>query len=772
VLLPWTPIRQSPLVKLLNLVESEAHVEGAKVNESRRSRRSWGPWAFGALALLAASCFYTFDNPVEKEPPGSVAGTIALQGAVGNQTAAGGRVTVQWTNGLELSLNSSSKFLFQDLPDGTYSLEVNIPPLAKNDYPLVLLRPDVVLPNAGVSTDSLDIGTLEVPASGIVGGTVSPADAGIVVGAFVPAQSANQIGVFEGFSTTTDSSGHYSLQLPAGNHALAASNPLDNAVGQATIVSGASQTVNLTLSPIGQVGQISGSLVGSGYGASANGNVPWDGATYVALGAGGALVGDGGLFPGGSDTSGGPGGTGSAFQVLVLGGQLVSLTLLPVPTNDAGLCAAFAPFMLPAVPVIAGFTTTLGQVTWLDNAALGANGIGPCADGGSSPVEDGGIDGGPVLMGWIDAGTLPWDGGEIAQMVVLPLTPDAGGTAVAWIAGQVGQYNLYAQTLLDGVASQVWRLTIGGQVSNGSLSGTQLAGGVIVTFSNNAGQNATTCEVIPSNGTAPQGFVTSFLPNDPALALEQTTTFTGQLNGVDGVFVFQVMLEDAGVAGVFSDGGQPFGQLIGLEPGGAGSSLMVSTLIGTSCDLADLHGEPGFCLAGSGDLAVDGGTTTVGFVSSFATNGDTPAFSGAVFTSPPNFDTAPVYVGLTALPGEVAVAMGPYSMGNVYYWEFTDLTIDAGAGTPIATDTDFLLNYDGSVVGLSQPQTQGGGTAFQFLPSGAQTAPLSGLVNGSDIPSAYVDPLNNDIVIAVVPNSGPDAYGGAISILRLVPDGG
>ncbi len=262
------------------------------MNESRRFPRSWGPWAPGALALLATSCFYQFDNPVEKEPPGSVAGSIALQGAVGNQTAAGGMVTVQWTNGLELSLGTSSKFLFQDLPDGIYSLEVTIPPAAGNDFPLELLRPDVVIPNAGDMIDSLDIGTLQVPASGTVGGTVTSASgvpaAGVVVGAFAPGTDMTTPGIYEGFHTSTDSNGNYSLQVPSGNHVLAASDPSNNASGTATVVPEATQSLDLTLKPAGGfLGQIDGSLIGSGFGASATGPVPWDGATYVALDPGG-----------------------------------------------------------------------------------------------------------------------------------------------------------------------------------------------------------------------------------------------------------------------------------------------------------------------------------------------------------------------------------------------------------------------------------------------------------------------------------------------------
>ena len=83
------------------------------------------------------------------------------------------RSTVQWSNGLQLSLNTSSNFLFQDLPDGTYAIEVTIPPAAGNDFALELLRPDVILQNAGgVTANSLNIGT---PTSASLGAQASVA---------------------------------------------------------------------------------------------------------------------------------------------------------------------------------------------------------------------------------------------------------------------------------------------------------------------------------------------------------------------------------------------------------------------------------------------------------------------------------------------------------------------------------------------------------------------------------------------------------------------
>ncbi len=107
-------------------------------------------WALGPLGLsLASSCFYSYDNPVEKAPPASLSGTVELQKAVGGQTPAGGVVAVQWTDGLQVTLNSGGNFLFLDLPDGTYALSVAIPPQGANDNPLLALRPGLVIPNVG-----------------------------------------------------------------------------------------------------------------------------------------------------------------------------------------------------------------------------------------------------------------------------------------------------------------------------------------------------------------------------------------------------------------------------------------------------------------------------------------------------------------------------------------------------------------------------------------------------------------------------------------------
>jgi hypothetical protein len=534
------------------------------------------------------------------------------------------------------------------------------------------------------------------------------------------------------------------------------------------VTSGASVTVNLTLATAKFVGQIDGNLVGSGFGASAVGNVPWDGATYVASALDGTVLGKGALIPM-QDTTGGPNGVGSAFSVNITGGQMVSLTLLPAPEASTNPCDTFGPFVLPAVPVIQGFATSLGQVTWLNNAALGANGIGPCADGGSPVVDagsDGGTDAGPLPVGWNDAGQIAWqsDGGVIQQTQIYPILSPEGGYVLAFMAGQIGQTDVYSETVQNGV-SALARLTIGGQASPDSLSGAPIDGGVLLTFSTNAGTTTAFSELIVP-GTNPQPQTPPF-PQSPGLGAEQTTTFSGELAAQPGAFVLQPLTDgDAGVIGsFFSAGTDSFGSAFVLVPGAPETPIEVVTLIGTSCDVADLSGSPGFCLAGSGNANIDGGgPVLVGFISSVSTVSATPTISNTQFLG--TYANEPIYEGITTLPNEVAVSVGIQgSPLGINYWELSDLDSAPGEPALAAVSTDLLVTIDGQVLGLTLSGNQG--TAGEFLPDGGQIATLQGFVNGlsSNIPAAYADPSSGDLVTAIVPLS----YDGTISVLHLVP---
>ena len=174
--------------------------------------------AAGIAAL--AGCIYTFDNPVEKQSAGSVTGAVLLENAAPGQTIAGARVDLLWSN-LSIELGQSGQFAFLDLPDGTYGLRYTVPPATDGGAPAVGERLDIYLPyTASAVPDTIALGTISVIAPATVEGTVTidgGTAAGAVVGAFVPNGGA-ETGEYEGYSTTTDSNGHYSLALPHGNH--------------------------------------------------------------------------------------------------------------------------------------------------------------------------------------------------------------------------------------------------------------------------------------------------------------------------------------------------------------------------------------------------------------------------------------------------------------------------------------------------------------------------------------------------------------------------
>ena len=152
------------------------------------------------------------------------------------------------------------------------------------------------------------------------------------------------LGVFEGFATTTDATGHYQLQLPPGDHVVAASDANDAVIAATSIRAAATQSLDLTLQAAMMPGEITGALVGSGFGVSATGNVPWNSSTYTVV-AGGVTLGSGPLIPS-PDVS--PG-TGSLFQIAVAGGQSVSVTLLPAPGTPQDPCLEYPPFATPPV---------------------------------------------------------------------------------------------------------------------------------------------------------------------------------------------------------------------------------------------------------------------------------------------------------------------------------------------------------------------------------------------------------------------------------------
>ena len=315
--------------------------------------------------------------------------------------------------------------------------------------------------------------------------------------------------------------------------------------------------------------------------------------------------------------------------------------------------------------MIAGQATNPGQVTWLNNAALAANGLGVCADAGteagatssgttggagastagsttggaagsSSGTASGGTTGGssggttgggPGSQGtiWVDAGVILWDGGAIDQTQVFPFTAD-GGRLVAWIAASSGGADLYYATDQNGFVPAA--LTDGGRVSPGSLSGVQLGDGVLLTYSTSSATSDTNCELISST-TGPAGIVApSFPPRSFApLAAAQTSTFAGALAGVPGAFILQRQVSSAGILGAFTADGMSFGPAFALGPS-TPDQIVVYSLIGVSCDVADLQGGPGFCVAGAGEVdELDAGLGIFSFIFSASTTGAIPTIN-------------------------------------------------------------------------------------------------------------------------------------------------
>jgi hypothetical protein len=256
------------------------------------------------------------------------------------------------------------------------------------------------------------------------------------------------------------------------------------------------------------------------------------------------------------------------------------------------------------------------------------------------------------------------------------------------------------------------------------------------------------------------------------LVAAQTTTFTGVLNGFPGAFILQPQIYDAGILGAFTVDGTSFGPAFALGPS-TPDRIVVYSLIGVSCDVADLQGSPGFCVAGAGEVdELDAGLGIFSFVFSASTSAPSPSLNETqILAAGPK---PLVLVGLTALPGGVAVAAAPYTQ-TVDYWQLSSFASPLDAGIPTPARTDVLVSWGDAVLGLAVSNTAF--TSGEFLPAmaGAKEPPTLGVGNGqgSDFPTAYYEAATDSVVTAGVPASGE----GAITIWQLlpisrVPDGG
>jgi hypothetical protein len=373
-----------------------------------------------AGSIVLAACVYAFDNPVAAQPSGSIAGRLVLQGAAAGQSLDGGIIKLAWS-GLTITLDANGGFEFLDLPDGTYTLVYQVPPVVAGDPPFVGVLRDVVIPAVSGQPDAVDLRTIQVAPAGTVVGTVVGGSDPVVIAFFHALDGGGE--VFEGFSTHTADGGQFQLTIPAGDHILVASSATLSAEAPFTVGSLQSlQLPALALQP---------------------------------------PVADGGSGVAGNMIFGGPGGGASATEQLVsslsqslaasdfppLGGAVALQQQIPqvglpfaqpvrpgraydfVCTLGAAQASAldggtFDPLSIKSLPVIAGQPTNLGPVPWLPREVFDAN------VGARPPPSWDAIEGAPSLQTPADGAmpdgggvSAPLAGGPVQQLLVIPIGP-------------------------------------------------------------------------------------------------------------------------------------------------------------------------------------------------------------------------------------------------------------------------------------------------------------------------------------------------------------
>ncbi len=378
------------------------------------TKARFAPLALSAISALAG-CIYNFDNPVSLQDAGTITGALVPDGGVAGQIV-GTRVDLLWSN-LSIDLGASGQFTFLDLPDGTYTLRYTVPPATPGGVATVGELLDIYLPFTAASvSDTIALGAISVSLPGTVEGNVT-ADGGAVVGAVVGAFTqggAPGVIEYEGYATTTDSTGHYSLLLPHGNHAIWASTATEaasldiDALKPGEDRSGQDLSIALPTLP---GSQLSGYVVVDPEGAHASESVvetllsdPFTVTLSPSCSTCQTRLSFGTPAPAQGV---------SAAQVAVTG--------IPAGLSYGVTCAlpATSPpipsLSLSNIPIIAGQSTLLRQIFMLQQTTLATNGALPLDAG----IEDGGEDAGPVVDAGVDAGP---DGGADAG-------PDAGTDA-------------------------------------------------------------------------------------------------------------------------------------------------------------------------------------------------------------------------------------------------------------------------------------------------------------------------------------------------------
>ncbi|MHB1843988.1 MAG: hypothetical protein ACYCWW_04010 [Deltaproteobacteria bacterium] len=401
------------------------------------------------LVAVLSGCVYSFDNPVQAQPSGSVTGQLSVVNGAAGQTAAGATIDLLWS-GLSITADATGRFSFFELPSGSYTLRYRVPPAASNDFPVEGERPDLYLPAVGGAPDTIALGTVQLSLAGRIAGTVIGGP-GAVVGSFAPSTDGG-IGQYEGYSTAADGQGHYQLDVPAGRHTLWASTDSQSASLDVSVAAGqplASQDLflsGLASAPTGLVGYVE---VGD-LGADAQSSQ-----IEALLGGGGLAVGLSPPCPSCTPSltfqTPAPAAGVTAAQLFqpLMPGQLYDVTCA---VNGQG---QLVPAVLRAIPAIAGQSTSLGQITLLTVKTAVANGAA------LSP-SDGGADAGPVVpdAGPADAG--PADGGPWFEASmpfdfdggfdVTPYPEIGGADGVIWADGSGALHvdQISHGTLVDG----------------------------------------------------------------------------------------------------------------------------------------------------------------------------------------------------------------------------------------------------------------------------------------------------------------------------------
>ncbi len=448
-----------------------------------------------ALLLLSApGCFYSFENPVELQDAGSIAGRVTFTSNPANLSPAGGQVGLLWTD-LAISVQEDGRFLFLGLPDGVYTLKYELDP-GDGGLPLIAFLPGITLPQEpGNIPDAIDLGQIVLSPAARVTGHVSGLDGGTaVVGAFSVGSDGGEI--YESFTVMTDDGGNFTLDLPHGSHDIWASTSALSGSMPVTVPSGqVTDLGELALSPPALGGSRANHEPGSRAdpnNGDPNGELVGDlvlGLPGYGAGASPGQVEDAGLVQSNVEINPPP----PPQDPFSLSGQVpgrgahMDQTLPPgqlYPSIFCGLKGAQAPgpatlndIGLNNIPTFVGHATILGQITWLPVSTFAANRQAPPPDypsgtttGGTGGTTSGGgtsSGGGTGTGGILDAGPHGWlelaegpvaDGGTDLQDDPFIPVPVNGGTVVFYNNNQI----LHLAAVTSGGLTPLLTLDTGG----------------------------------------------------------------------------------------------------------------------------------------------------------------------------------------------------------------------------------------------------------------------------------------------------------------------